>query len=219
MIMKAKIGIIHTTSATISSLDKLVKEKMDGVEIIHFLDDSILGDMKERHNVDFVRERWISYAGTLERLGVDAVLSACSTVGEIAEEANKLLAVPVYRIDEAMCEKAVEMGNVISVLATLASTLEPTVRLVERKSAAAGKALKINTVLIQDAYDALMEGKKDVHDAKVAETVERYLDNSDVVVLAQASMAGAVRPEGKNAGKILTSPALGVERLKKNLGL
>ena len=51
MIMKAKIGIIHTTSATISSLDKLVKEKIDGVEMIHFLDDSILGDMKERHNL------------------------------------------------------------------------------------------------------------------------------------------------------------------------
>ena len=74
MIMKAKIGIIHTTSATISSLDKLVKEKIDGVEMIHFLDDSILGDMKERHNVDFVRERWISYAGTPPGFGPPPIL-------------------------------------------------------------------------------------------------------------------------------------------------
>ena len=134
-----KIGIIHTTSATIASLNQLVKEKIPGTEVINFLDDSILGDMRDGHDVEFVRERWISYARTLEKLGVDAVLSACSTVGEFAEEANEMLGIPVYRIDEAMCEKAVDQGTVISVFATLQSTLTPTVNLVERKAKEAGK--------------------------------------------------------------------------------
>ena len=171
-----KIGIIHTTSATIASLNALVKEKIAGAEVVNFLDDSILGDMRDQHNVEFVRERWISYAKTLEKLGVDAVLSACSTVGEFAEEADGLLEIPVYRIDEAMCEKAVEKGSVISVFATLQSTLTPTVNLVERKAAAAGKAVKINTVLVEGAYSALMDGHKDVHDAKIAQAVSEYLE-------------------------------------------
>ena len=212
-----KIGIIHTTSATIASLNALVKENIAGAEVVNFLDDSILGDMRDQHNVEFVRERWISYAKTLEKLGVDAVLSACSTVGEFAEEADRLLKIPVYRIDEAMCEKAVEKGSVISVFATLQSTLTPTVNLVERKAAATGKAVKINTVLVEGAYSALMDGHKDVHDAKIAQAVSEYLDSSDVIVLAQASMASAVQADGATADKVLTSPALGIEKLARDL--
>ena len=94
-----KIGIIHTTPATIASLNALVKEKIPDTEVVNILDDSILGDMRENHDVEFVRKRWISYAETLEKLGVDAVLSACSTVGSFAEEADRVLSIPVYRID------------------------------------------------------------------------------------------------------------------------
>ena len=171
-----KIGIIHTTPATIDSLNQLVKEIVGDVEVINFLDDSILKDMRDKHNVDFVRERWISYAKVLGQLGADAVLSACSTVGAFAEEADKILDVPVYRIDEigrAMCSAAVEMGEVVSVFATLASTLEPTVDLIERKAYETGKRIKVNTVLVEGAYATLMEGHKDVHDAKIKALVEQ----------------------------------------------
>lgn len=214
-----KIGIIHTTPATIAGLNQLVKEKIGEVEIINFLDDSILGDMRAQHKVEYVRERWISYAGVLQTLGADAVLSACSTVGEFAEEADEMLTIPVYRIDEAMCEKAVQMGNRVSVLATLSSTLNPTVRLVEKKAKLAGKNISVNTVLVEGAYEALMDGKKDIHDAKIAAAVKECLAASDAVVLAQASMACAVEEGCAGFEKILTSPALGIEKLKKDLEL
>lgn len=212
-----KIGIIHTTPATIASLNDLVKTIVGEAEVVNFLDDSILGDMREKHNVEYVRERWISYAKVLEQLGVDAVLSACSTVGAFAEEADRLLQIPVYRIDEAMCEEAVKRGNTISVFATLQSTLEPTVDLVQRKAQSLGKDVTINTVLVEGAYAALMDGKKDVHDAKIREAVDSYLEQSDAVVLAQASMASAVSGAGAAAEKILTSPKLGIEKLKADL--
>lgn len=209
-----KIGIIHTTPATIPGLKALVEEKIAGAEVINLLDDSILDDMRDGHNVDFVRERWIGYARVLEQLGADIVLSACSTVGAFAEEADRLLSVKVCRIDEAMCERAVTCGNVISVFATLQSTLEPTVDLIRRKAAELSKAPVIHTVLVEGAYAALMDGKKDVHDEKIREAVAAYEAQSDVIVLAQASMASAVGEVGE---KILTSPALGIERLKSLL--
>lgn len=213
-----KIGIIHTTPATIASLNALVKEKIPDTEVVNILDDSILGDMRENHDVEFVRKRWISYAETLEKLGVDAVLSACSTVGSFAEEADRVLSIPVYRIDEAMCEKAVENGRTISVFATLQSTLTPTVDLVRRKAKEAGKDVMVQTFLVEGAYSALMEGNKELHDIKIAEAVGAVMDRSDVVVLAQASMASAVRAEGDAAKKILTSPVLGIEKLGRDLG-
>lgn len=209
-----KIGIIHTTPATIPSLKALVEEKIGGAEVINILDDSILGDMRDGHNVDFVRERWIGYARVLEKLGVDVVLSACSTVGAFAEEADRLLSVKVCRIDEAMCELAVMRGSVISVFATLQSTLEPTVDLIRRKAAELSKTPVIHTVLVEGAYAALMDGKRDEHDEKIREAVAAYEAQSDVIVLAQASMASAVGEVGE---KILTSPAPGIERLKELL--
>lgn len=213
-----KIGIIHTTPATIAGLNALVKEKIPDTEVVNILDDSILGDMRENHDVEFVRKRWISYAETLEKLGVDAVLSACSTVGSFAEEADRVLSIPVYRIDEAMCEKAVESGRTISVFATLQSTLTPTVDLVRRKAKEAGKDVMVQTFLVEGAYSALMEGNKELHDRRISEEIGAVIDRSDVVVLAQASMASAVRAEGDAAKKILTSPVLGIEKLGRDLG-
>lgn len=212
-----KIGIIHTTKATVESLGNLVEQLIPGVQVVNLLDDSILGDMRDGNNIEYVRERWLSYAWTLERMDVKAILSACSTVGAFAEEADRLLAVPVYRIDEAMAEEAVKRGKKIAVFATLQSTLEPTVRLVERKAAQQKKEIFVETVLVEGAYQALMRNEKSEHDKMIADAVEKRLEEADILLLAQASMASAVSSLEGAEGKILTSPELGIRKLKRDL--
>lgn len=211
------VGIIHTTPATIASLGALAQEILQDVHIVNILDDSILADMRDGHNVEFVRERWISYASTLEKLGVSAVLSACSTVGDFAEEADRMLSVPVYRIDEAMAEEAVTRGGNIAVFATLRSTLDPTVRLIQRKAKESGAQVQVETVLVEGAYEALMGGDKNAHDQKIADAVAKRLDTCNAIVLAQASMASAVSSLKDAGDKVLTSPRLGMLRLQKEL--
>jgi hypothetical protein len=120
--MNKKVVVIHTTKATIDSLTALIKQEIDGVKVVNLLDDSILEDMITNHHVELVEKRWLKYAEIASSLEADAILSACSTVGEFAEKANMILKTPVYRIDEAMAEKAVEIGNNISVFATLSTT-------------------------------------------------------------------------------------------------
>ncbi len=210
-----KIGLIHTTPATVASLTDLVKEIIEDAEVINILDDSILPDMKEGGHEEAVRSRWICYARILEERGAAAVLSACSTVGAIAEEADRILQVPVYRIDEAMIDTAIRMGTRISVLATLPSTLTPTVDLLKRKG---GKELEINVHLVEGAYDLLMAGDRKEHDRLIRGAVMQEADRAQVILLAQASMAGAL--DGADAlgqVRILTSPRLGIEKLKKDL--
>ncbi|GFI04320.1 MAG: Asp/Glu racemase [Lachnospiraceae bacterium] len=210
-----KIGLIHTTPATVASLTDLVKEIIEDAEVINILDDSILPDMKEGGHEEAVRSRWICYARILEEQGAAAVLSACSTVGAIAEEADRILQVPVYRIDEAMIDTAIRMGTRISVLATLPSTLTPTVDLLKRKG---GKELEINVHLVEGAYDLLMAGDRKEHDRLIRGAVMQEADRAQVILLAQASMAGAL--DGADAlgqVRILTSPRLGIEKLKKDL--
>lgn len=213
-----KIGVIHTTKATVDSLTSLIKSKIQDVEVYNILDDSILRDMVDERDTGLVRWRWMEYAKIFEKMGMDIILSACSTVGEFTEEADRELVVPVLRIDEAMAEKAVIQGEKICVLATLNSTLEPTVNLIKRKAAKVGKTVCVNGVLVEGAYDALMSQEKERHDRKIAEAVEAFVGEAEVIVLAQASMASAVTAvEGMDQNQILTSPELGVEKLKESL--
>lgn len=217
MVIK-KIAIIHTSPATVQSLTSLIKEVIGEIKVVNLLDDSILNDLINNNQIEFVEQRWLQYVNIAASMGVDAILSACSSVGNYAEKANAILDIPVYRIDVAMAEKAVSMGQSISVIATLPSTLEPTVKLVESKAKELNKECIIHTVLVKDAYDELMMGNREVHDQKIQKAVQKYYHISDVLVLAQASMATAVEQlEGIDKKKVLTSPKLGVEKLKKDL--
>lgn len=151
-------------------------------------------------------------------MGANAVLSACSSVGEIAEKANVMLEIPVYRIDDAMAEEAVQMGQSICVFATLSSTLEPTVDLIKRKAKSIGKACTIRTVLVPDAYEELIKGNRLLHNQKIQEAVLQYAETSDVLVLAQASMASVIEELVEiEKEKVLTSPYLGVQKLRKEM--
>ena len=111
-----KIVLIHTTLATVKSLTALIKQEMENAEVVNILDDSILGQVIEGKGLSQIEKRWLEYARIAESLGADAIISACSTVGEFVEKANRLLHTPVYRIDEGMAERAVEIGGTINIL-------------------------------------------------------------------------------------------------------
>jgi Asp/Glu/hydantoin racemase len=213
-----KIAVIHTTPATIESMTSLINKEFGDVRVINILDDSMLFDMIHKNEVSKVEERWLGYAKIAATLDIDAIVSACSSVGEFAEKANEKLPIPVYRIDEAMAEKAVEMGHNISIFATLSSTLEPTVQLVQKKAKFIGKDCNINTVLVPGAYEELLKGNRELHNIKIQEEVAKYAATSDIIVLAQASMASALEGlVGIAQDKILTSPKLGVLKIKNEL--
>jgi hypothetical protein len=96
--------------------------------------------------------------------------------------------------------------------------LKPTADLINRKAKLKKKDCKLNTILVEGAYDDLMNGRKDLHDMKIRNAILEYAAQSDVLVLAQASMASAINElNGISESKVLTSPLLGIEKLKKDL--
>lgn len=214
--MAQKLAIIHTTPVTIDSLKALAAELLPGCTVINFVDDSILPQLGENGgDVSAVEPRLRQYARFAEEGGADVILSACSSVGELVAKMQGDVAVPVVRIDEAMAEEAVRRGQKVGVAATLATTLKPTTTLIRRKAEEAGKAVEIMPLLVDSAYQKLLAGDKEGHDAALAEALQELADQVDVVVLAQASMARVVDrlPEAVR-GKFLSSPRLGMERVK-----
>ena len=111
-----------------------------------------------------------------------------------------------------MAEKAVDLGNKILVLGTVKSTMKPTVDLIQSK---ANSCQSIESIFIDGVF-ALHESDIDQHDQKIAEVVKAHKDEFDVFVLAQASMAGALRFLD-NMDNVLTSLPLGLYQLKSVL--
>lgn len=215
------VAVLHTTPVTITGLAAQFAAELPGVKQTNFLDDTMLPEINAAGGVTpAVRYRFYQLLSAAAASHPDAILCACSSVGGLLEEGAGIVTVPVRRIDEPMAEEAVRRGSRIAVSATLASTLGPTMELIERKAAAAGKEIALTPFLVEGAGQLLAEGRMEEYEQLIASQLSRALAENDLVVLAQASMANAARRlEGWEKLPILTSPQSGVAALRKVLGL
>ncbi len=174
-------------------MKELAAQYLPDIQINNYLDDSILPRLKESDgDINTVKDRIIQFIQNAEKIHVNAVLFACSSIGEIVGQAQEMVDIPVIRIDDAMAETAVKAGSKIGVAATLSTTLNPTFNLLVHKADQLQKEIELISLLCEDAYLELMNGNKAKHDQILAENLKQLGEQTDVVVLAQASMASAV---------------------------
>jgi hypothetical protein len=105
---------------------------------------------------------------------------------------------------------ATRSGGRIVVLATVVSTLEPTRRLVEREAELAGHRVTVDARVVAGAAAARSAGNVARHDDLVRTAVAEAVEQADVVVLAQASMADAVPQSPAADVPVLSSPVSGL---------
>ncbi len=215
----ATVAVIHTSPFTLEPLKELLTELVPGVTVVNFLDDSILPQLaRNGGDVSAVRGRLLDYARHAQTVGADVILSACSSVGDVAAAMREVVSVPVVRIDEGMADVAVSRGPRIGVAATLPTTLAPTLALLRAKAAAAGVDATFDARVADEAYALLSRGDRAGHDRELSAVLAGLAADNDVVVLAQASMARvlAALPEADRAN-FLTSPRLAAERVAQVL--
>ena len=219
--MKKSIAIVQTSAVSSAELKALCDEIMPDVTVYQIIDDSLIKEVNANGGPTYgVKRRMYNYYQQAESLGVDVILNQCSSVGEVADAIKPFVSVPVVKVDEAMAEKAVALGKKIAVVATVPTTVGPSVRLVEQKAKEAGKEIEIETHLVKDAMMILIEkGDVETHNKMVLGEVEAAAESCDVVVLAQGSMTVLLPLLGHIKKPVLTSPRLGVERVKEVLGL
>jgi Asp/Glu/hydantoin racemase len=213
------LAIVHTSTATVEPLRALANELLPGCKLLNFVDDSILPQLAATNgDLTNVSERVGQYMRFAEQAGADVVLEACSSIGELVAPARAALGIPVVRIDEAMAAEAVQRGRTLGVAATLATTLEPTKRLLLEQAALAGRSVELRPALASEAYQRLMAGDHEGHDAALAAVLLELAPQVDCVVLAQASMA-RVLPllPADQQEKFLTSPRLALAQVRDRL--
>ena len=207
-----RIAFLHTGAVVIPTFAGLAAELLPDVEVQNLLDDKIVGDLGRGVAAEQIEQRLADLGGAAVAAGAEAVLFTCSSISQYAGPLADRLGVPVYRVDEAMADEAVRAGERVSVIATLQTTVQPTAALLRERAEVLGRDVQIEETVVPEAFEAAVAGNRERHDALVAAAIKDRAAASDVVVLAQASMASAAVGLDLPV-PVLTSPESGVRRL------
>lgn len=214
MTSPTRIALLHTGAVVIPPVMELVKQELPDATAINYLDDRIVADLGDAAVSASVPVRVGELAKAAVEAGASAILLTCSSISELAAATSANVGVPILRIDEAMADEAVATGDRITVIATLPSTCEPTTRLIRERAQLAGREPSIRSVVVEGAFAAVTSGDRPEHDRLVVAAIEAAAGDSDVVVLAQASMASAASAVSVDI-PVLTSLKSGVKRLRE----
>ena len=219
--MARKLAFVHTVTPVIGLFSDLAREILPAnVEILHIVDEMLARIVVAQGRLSpFIYRRVADHAIAAEQAGATAVQLTCSSISPCVDVVRSLVSVPVLKVDEPMVDRALSLGTRIAVAATAQTALTPVADLARAKAAAAGRRVQVSGALCEGAYEALFSGDPELHDRIVSQTLVELMAESDVVLLAQASMArvaGAL-PAEKQWVPILSSPRLAMERVRELL--
>ena len=212
-----KIGFVHTGVPIGMMLKKMMSESMPDIPNFHIVDDSLIQDLLQAEEfTPSILKRLSAQISMAKEAGADIIMVTCSSIAPGVDFAKKLVDIPVMKIDEPMAEQAVESANTVGVLATAKTTLVPSVDLINQVAEKKGKPVKVKSKLISEAFDFFLQGDMENHDRLVRRAGIELAQQSDVLVLAQASMSHlADEIEKVSNTPTLTSPPIAVNALKK----
>ncbi|MFG2595562.1 arylsulfatase [Streptomyces sp. NPDC048462] len=183
------LALLHTSPAHVPVFDALRDAGHPELVLRHLVLEDLL-DRAGESGPQAVAGDVEAVLATAVAEGATAVLCTCSTIGGVAESLGPALGVPVLRVDRPMAAAAAREERV-TVIATVAATLPPTLALLAEEADRAGRRVEVRTVLVEGAWERFEAGEYDGYLDLVASATDAVTD-ADVIVLAQASMAGAV---------------------------
>ncbi|MFG3497560.1 arylsulfatase [Streptomyces sp. NPDC047928] len=205
------LALLHTSPVHVPVFDALRDEDHPGLVLRHAVDESLL-DRARAHGPESVAGAVEAAVAAQVAAGANAVLCTCSTIGALAELTAQ--GVPVLRVDRPMASAAATWQRVV-VVASVESTVGPTVRLIREE--AAPRVPEVRALLVEDAWALFEAGERERYLATVAAAVDGVHD-ADVIVLAQASMADAAGL-ARTAVPVLSSPRPGLAAAARAAGM
>ncbi|MFD9718687.1 arylsulfatase [Streptomyces sp. NPDC059076] len=217
------IALLHTSPVHVPVFDALRDRDHPGVQLLHIVRVDLL-DRAVKEGPDAVAPALVEALTEAVGQGATSVLCTCSTLGAVAEASAAAVGVPVVRVDRPMAAAAARMPRV-AVVAALASTVEPTVALIQEEARAlpvgrGGRDPDVRSVVVEGAWERFLDGDREGYLDSVAAAVDALCApdadvdadadaDVDVVVLAQASMADA-GGRVRTAVPVLSSPRSGL---------
>lgn len=169
---------------------KPFEEKHPDLKIYNIMDDSLLEETRIYDGMTpAIASRMLNYAKAAEASGASGVLVTCTSVNQATKYIRPLLNIPILNIEEPVAELAVENGTRIGILGTLPTSPAAIGRVIREKAREMGKAVALEPVVVDGAFDVLCSGDVERHDAMVCEALEGLAKRVDVIAFAQISMS------------------------------
>lgn len=213
------VAAVYTTHVLVENIKELFADIVPDCRLINIIDDSLIADVASAGQITgSVARRMLNYYRAAEEAGADIILNTCPSVDQVADIGRRIAKVPIIKIDEAMTAQAVEMGETIGIIATLPVMLGPAVRLTRRQAEKAEKDVTIIKSIASNAFQAMLAGRPDEHDAIILKAAKAIAAQVDVLVLAEGPMARLGETLAAETGRpVLASPRLAVEAVRDML--
>ncbi len=209
--MTPTLAFLHTSPVHVPTFTALVERIRPGTNAVHFVDESLLRDARERgHDSPDIVQRVQEAVHAAASTGAPVIICTCSTIGAAAEATPTYGRFSAKRIDRAMADAAARSGPSVLVVAALQSTLAPTSALVRNSAQRLRLQVDIAEHFIPGAWSHFEQGNMEDYSAAIEIAVRELLPGPNVVVLAQASMAPAAAKLQNAVAPVLCSPELGV---------
>lgn len=214
-----RLALLHTTPPVVNMFDQFMRERFPGLDVFHMLDQSLIQDLLRGGglNPGIVR-RIANHVGSAIDAKADFVLFTCSSTSPAVDVVRKMFDVPIMKIDDPLAAKVVTLGPRIGLLCTAASTAGPSEALIRQHAAEAGENVVVEAVVEGEAFKAVVAGDRAKHDTIVKAAAAKLAERSDVIVLAQATMAH-LQPEldATLSVPVLASPELCLAALAEEI--
>ncbi|RKT27804.1 hypothetical protein BXY70_3154 [Roseovarius halotolerans] len=192
------LTLLHTAELHRGAFDALRDRVAPGAELRHVVRPDWLERAKDGTPGDVAAEiaEMVGAAG-------GPVLCSCTTIGAAAEEAGAM------RIDWPMMQAAARRGGAVMLAYAAESTLEPSRALLERAIRAEGGTGPVHLLALTEFWPLFQAGEHEAFEAAIAAAIRAAvpdIEGPGVVVLAQASMAGAAERLDDLGVPVLASP-------------
>ncbi len=208
--MQSHLAFLHTSPVHIGTFNRLMEEASLELPVRHIVEEQFLTEARDKGITQKLDERIRNCILSERKKGATVILCTCSTIGASAEKVNHLIDGVIVRIDRPMAEKAVEIGSRIIVAAALESTIAPTRDLILETAKVRQKRVELIEVFCDNAWIRFEEGDHNGYFSEIARNIKDKAPEGDVIVLAQASMAGAANLCPEVSVPILSSPEIGL---------
>jgi Asp/Glu/hydantoin racemase len=216
--MTPTVVLLHTIPGLVGAFTAWCADELPGVRVLHVLDEPMLERIKQRGQDDPADDaHLLDHVGVAQAIGASALLVTCSSVSRAVARVRDRAAIPLFAIDDPMAAEAVRIGGRVSVVATAPTTLEPSRELLEATAERSGRTIEVHLQLVEGALPALLAGDAPLHDRLVVAALREVAPESDVIVLAQATMARVLDALTTDplAVPVLASPQLALAAVRK----
>ncbi len=183
------VAMVHATLGALNAVEKVLSAELPNAEVIHVMDEGLLRDLLQNREMSpGLVSRFCRLVAAAAESGPDVILTTCSSFAESVDTAQAMVSMPVLTPDGAMIEKVVQEWARIVMVATAPSAIPIAEQQLAMAAKDSGKNIKIDTILVQEALEALNSGDRKRHDQLVVDAL-RGGKEADGIMLCQFTMA------------------------------